>query len=193
MTITIRRSVPIDLEASTSQARIITFDGLRDDVEHFAMLFEGRGIEPPLVRIHSECVTGDVFGSLRCDCGLQLREAIVRISDEGGSILYMRQEGRGIGLTSKIDAYRLQDLGRSTYEANLDLGFPEDARTYDQAAGMLEALGFSSIRLMTNNPLKIDSIEEGGIEVCGTVRTRTYLNKANSNYLLAKRQRGHTI
>ncbi len=122
--------------------------------------------QPVLTRIHSECLTGDVLSSHRCDCGSQYRAALKKIADEGrGVLLYMRQEGRGIGLINKLKAYKLQNEGMDTVEANLALGFPEDMRKYDVAAYMLKALGVSSVRLMTNNPKKIEGLEEYGIKV----------------------------
>ena len=148
----------------------------------------------PLVRPHSECLTGDVFGSQRCDCGAQLREAVEHIAEVGGYLLYLRQEGRGIGLYPKLDAYLLQDAGLDTYEANLALGHAEDERDYTVAAQMLHALGLSSVALLSNNPDKVHQLSRLGINVVEQVPTRVHLSVANAAYLAAKADRGgHTI
>ena len=147
----------------------------------------------PLVRVHSECLTGDVLGSQRCDCGPQLHEAVERISDEGGYLLYLRQEGRGIGLYNKLDAYALQDAGLDTYEANLALGFAKDERDYTVAAQMLLALGINHIDLLTNNPDKATQLQSAGIRVNSQVPTRLHLSSGNGRYLAAKTWRGHTF
>ena len=151
--------------------------------------------EPPLVRLHSECLTGDALGSLRCDCGPQLKEAMHRIAEEGrGVILYLRQEGRGIGLGNKIRAYALQDEGADTVEANHQLGFPDDARDYGLAVALLHELGVCRLRLLTNNPRKVASLEKDGIEVVGRVPLRVGENPHNAGYLATKRQRlGHLL
>lgn len=151
--------------------------------------------EPVLVRIHSECLTGDAFGSLRCDCGPQLHAAMERIAAEGrGVLVYLRQEGRGIGLTNKIRAYRLQDRGADTVSANLALGLPADLRTYEQAARALALLGVRRIRLMTNNPAKIDALRSLEIDVAGRVPLRIKANRENAFYLATKKLRmGHLI
>ena len=125
----------------------------------------------PLIRPHSECLTGDVFGSQRCDCGPQLREAVERIADAGGYLLYLRQEGRGIGLYSKLEAYALQDTGIDTYEANLALGHREDERSYVAAAQMLHALGVSRVALLSNNPDKARQLRSCGVTVVAQVPT----------------------
>lgn len=137
-------------------ARAYTFIGLADELPHLALeLGQPDRAAMPLVRPHSECVTGDVFGSERCDCGRQLREAVERIERHGGYLLYLRQEGRGIGLYDKLEAYSLQDQGLDTYEANLQLGHVEDERDYTVAAQMLQALGVERIALLSNNPDKL--------------------------------------
>jgi GTP cyclohydrolase II len=148
----------------------------------------------PLIRPHSECLTGDVFGSERCDCGRQLREAVERIAVAGGYLLYLRQEGRGIGLYSKLAAYALQDAGADTYEANLALGHAEDERSYLAAAQMLHALGASRVALLSNNPDKARQLQSWGVTVVEQVPTGVYLSDANQRYLETKARRGrHTL
>lgn len=147
----------------------------------------------PLVRIHSECLTGDAFGSLKCDCGPQLNAAMQAIQEAGcGAILYLRQEGRGIGLTNKIRAYALQDQGHDTLDANLMLGFPADARTYEMCGTMLAHVGVTQVRLITNNPDKVAYLTENGIKVVERVPLLVGVNAANASYLATKRDRmGH--
>jgi GTP cyclohydrolase II len=146
------------------------------------------------VRPHSECLTGDVFGSQRCDCGPQLREAVERIGAGGGYLLYLRQEGRGIGLYAKLDAYALQDDGLDTYEANLALGRGEDERDYGAAAQMLAALGVGPIRLLSNNPDKARQLAALGVPVVERVPTAAHVSEANVRYLRAKVEHtGHTL
>ena len=174
----------------TATARVFTFHGLVDGREHLAFGL-GRLTDDrvPLVRPHSECLTGDVFGSQRCDCGPQLREAVERIAEVGGYLLYLRQEGRGIGLYSKLDAYALQDTGLDTYEANLALGHREDERDYTAAAQMLSALGADRIALLSNNPDKTDQLSRLGVTVTECVPTGVYRSPANAGYLAAKATR----
>src|SRR3954471_14452733 len=172
---TVRRRVAVPLQTPdgfSAQADVVTFEGLADGREHLALrppdwqraLRRGAaGGAAPLVRPHSECLTGDVFGSERCDCGPQLREALERVADTGGLLLYLRQEGRGIGLYAKLDAYALQDRGLDTYEANVALGRGEDERDYTAAAQMLLALGAKRIRLLSNNPDKAAQLDVLGI------------------------------
>lgn len=187
----------------STAADVVTFDGLVDGREHLllglgdwksALDRAAAGGDAPLVRPHSECLTGDVFGSERCDCGPQLREAVERIAEEGGFLLYLRQEGRGIGLYAKLDAYALQDAGLDTYEANVALGRGEDERDYTVAAQMLHAVGADSIRLLSNNPDKATQLESLGIHVTEHVRTGVHLSDANHRYLEAKRDHtAHTL
>ena len=153
----------------------------------------GEGDTPPMVRLHSECLTGDAFGSRRCDCGEQLRYAMRRIDEAGrGAILYLRQEGRGIGLGNKVRAYTLQDGGLDTVEANRALGFPDDARRYEIAAAMLEALGIRSLRLLSNNPAKAQALTKLGIEVAGELPIVVEPHDHNADYLRTKVERmGH--
>lgn len=149
-----------------------------------------------LARVHSECLTGDVFGSRRCDCGPQLREALSRIAAEGcGVVVYLRgHEGRGIGLLAKLQAYQLQDGGRDTVDANLDLGLPADARHYGAASQILRDLKVDSVRLMTNNPEKVSNLEAYGVEVAERVPLTPRPNEHNLAYLLTKRDRmGHAL
>jgi GTP cyclohydrolase II len=183
-------------------ARVLTFDGLVDGGEHVALGLGDRSsarsadsrVTPPLVRLHSECLTGDVFGSQRCDCGPQMREAVERISDEGGFLLYLRQEGRGIGLYAKLDAYALQDGGLDTYEANLALGYPADGRDYTAAAQMLHALDEDRVRLLSNNPDKAAQLDRYGVTVSDRVPTSVHLSPVNGRYLATKAHRGaHAI
>lgn len=179
-------------EKSNIDAEILSFHGLKTDKEHVAIIFKqaDQTQDMPLVRMHSECLTGDVFHSSRCDCGEQLEETINRMGESGGIILYLRQEGRGIGLYNKIDAYRLQSQGMNTYEANNHLGFDDDLRDFTEAAQMLEALGVNKIRLVTNNPKKIRELSEYGIEIGEVVNTSAHIKDGNENYLKAKVSHG---
>ncbi|KUO08817.1 GTP cyclohydrolase II [Streptomyces sp. DSM 15324] len=176
-------------------AELVTFHGLADGQEHVAVVLgESAPGTVPLVRLHSECLTGDVFGSARCDCGPQLREAVERIAETGGILLYLRQEGRGIGLYNKLDAYALQDQGLDTYEANAALGLPEDGRDYTAAAQMLNALGVTSLDLLSNNPDKADQLRALGIDVHDRVPTGVFTTPHNVRYLRAKvLQTQHTL
>jgi GTP cyclohydrolase II len=144
----------------------------------------------PLVRPHSECLTGDVFGSQRCDCGLQLREAVERIAEAGGYLLCLRQEGCGIGLYSKLEAYALQDTGIDTYDANLALAHDEDERSYVAAAQMLHALGVSRVTLLSNNPDRTGQLRSCGVTIVEQVPTGVYVSAANHRYLQTKARRG---
>jgi 3,4-dihydroxy 2-butanone 4-phosphate synthase / GTP cyclohydrolase II len=167
-----------------------------DGLHHLALVMgDVRGGEPPLVRVHSECLTGDVFGSRRCDCGEQLHAAMARIAAEGrGAILYMRQEGRGIGLVNKLRAYELQDTGMDTVEANVHLGFPPDPRDYGIGAQMLVDLGIRRMRLMTNNPTKRVGLEAFGLEIVAMEKVATPVRPENQRYLLTKQeQMGHLL
>lgn len=161
--------------------------------EHVALTLGDLRGAPALLRIHSECLTGDALFSLRCDCGFQLEHAMQRIAVEGrGALLYLRQEGRGIGLSNKIRAYALQDQGHDTVEANVQLGFPPDARRYDTALAILKDLDVTAVRLMTNNPRKIAALEAAGIAVAERVSIECGRNPHNENYLLTKAGRlGH--
>lgn len=194
---TVRTQVPVPLrfhDGYTVTARVITFAGLVDGREHLALALGAADRPVPLVRPHSECLTGDVFGSERCDCGPQLREAAERIATTGGYLLYLRQEGRGIGLYAKLDAYALQDTGLDTYEANLALGHDADARDYTVAAQMLGALGVDRVALLSNNPDKADQLTRLGVTVAERIRTGVHLSPANAGYLATKARRAaHTL
>ncbi|RME63552.1 MAG: GTP cyclohydrolase II, partial [Nitrospirae bacterium] len=176
--------------------RAIAYENMVDDQVHIALVKgEIKPDEPVLVRVHSECLTGDVFGSMRCDCGQQLHRAMEMIEEEGrGIILYMRQEGRGIGLANKLKAYMLQDQGLDTVEANLKLGFKPDLRDYGIGAQILVDLGVRKMRLMTNNPRKIVGLEGYGLEVVERVPIEVKPNPVNLNYLKTKKKKlGHLI
>jgi 3,4-dihydroxy 2-butanone 4-phosphate synthase/GTP cyclohydrolase II len=185
--------LPTDLGEFTAYGYRITID----DSEHVALVHgDLSGDEPVLTRVHSECLTGDVFGSHRCDCGPQLREAMAAVVREGrGVVVYLRgHEGRGIGLLAKLQAYALQDEGRDTVDANLDLGLPADARHYGTATQVLRDLGVSSVRLLTNNPAKTESLVEFGIPVVERVPLAPNPTVDNLAYLTTKRDRmGHDL
>jgi len=163
--------------------------------EHLAIMSEDfENIEAPFVRIHSECLTGDTLGSLKCDCQNQLNLALDFISKEGGLIIYHRQEGRNIGLLNKVNAYSLQDKGRNTIEANIELGFGEDDRDYRVVEHIFEDLGIKKIKLITNNPKKIEYVEGIGIDIVKRVPAITVTNKHNEDYLQTKKdQMGHML
>ncbi|MEV4349092.1 GTP cyclohydrolase II [Actinoplanes sp. NPDC049596] len=194
MPVRTRVRVPLRFaDGFTATADVITFTGLVDGKEHLALHFPGPA-EVPLVRLHSECLTGDVFGSERCDCGPQLREAVGRIAEVGGYLLYLRQEGRGIGLYAKLDAYALQDQGLDTYAANRALGRGDDERDYAAAAQMLADLDVSDVDLLTNNPDKARQLRLHEIAVRRVLPTRVHATPANRRYLTAKIEHtGHTI
>ena len=185
-----RARLPVE---GIGDAQMVAFREPSTGAEHVALLIGAPGGEPPLVRLHSECLTGDVFGSLKCDCGPQLKEALRLIAERGGGILlYLRQEGRGIGLTNKIRAYALQDRGLDTVDANRRLGFADDERDYATAAAMLRALGADKVRLLTNNPAKVEGLEAEGIGVVERVAHHLPVNPHNADYIETKRRRsGH--
>lgn len=201
---TIRTQIALPLrfpDGYSASAQIFTFHGLADGREHLAVglgdcsqaVPRRRQTGVPLVRLHSECLTGDVLGSQRCDCGPQLVEAVKRIAVTGGYLLYLRQEGRGIGLYSKLDAYTLQDAGLDTYEANTALGYREDARDYTVAAQMIKALGLDEVALLGNNPDKATQLTSLGITVTERVPTAVHLCATNARYLATKAERGHSL
>jgi GTP cyclohydrolase II len=186
--------------AACEQAEIVAFRSADDLREHVALVIgDQRGERAPLVRLHSECLTGDILGSLKCDCGPQLDAALRAMAEEAsaggwGVLLYLRQEGRGIGLINKLRAYRLQDQGFDTVDANNRLGLPTEARDFPVAARMLQLLGVSAIRLMTNNPAKVAALEAKGVEVAERVAHQLPPNPHNARYLETKRDRtGHFL
>lgn len=185
-----------ELPTRFGEFRVVAFTGDPQGKEHLALVRgDVRGAARVPVRLHSECLTGDVLGSLRCDCRDQLLASLERIGRMPlGVLLYLRQEGRGIGLTNKIRAYALQDEGHDTIDANRLLGFEDDQRDYGVAAQMLRALGIGSIRLMTNNPAKIDGLREHGIRVVARIPIMTPPNRHNARYLDTKAKRaGHWL
>jgi GTP cyclohydrolase II len=181
--------------AASEAGEIVAFRSDADAVEHVALLIGTPNGSPPLVRLHSECLTGDALGSLKCDCGPQLDAALAAIAASGwGILLYLRQEGRGIGLINKLRAYALQDQGFDTVEANLRLGFAVDARDFAVAAHMLRLLGQGAVRLMTNNPAKVAGLEAAGVRVVERVPHALPANPHNAHYLDVKRDRtGHLL
>jgi GTP cyclohydrolase II len=185
-----RARLPVD---GVGEAQIVAFRDGATGEEHVALVIGAFGGMPPLVRLHSECLTGDVFGSLKCDCGPQLHEALRLLREAGGGVLlYLRQEGRGIGLANKIRAYQLQDRGLDTVDANRRLGFADDSRDYGLAAAMLRALGVDAVRLLTNNPNKLEGLEAAGIRVVERVAHHMPVNPHNADYIATKQGRsGH--
>lgn len=192
----IRRVDSARLPTKYGEFTAVAYESLLDGKEHIALVKGDLStVEAPLVRVHSECLTGDVFGSTRCDCGDQLGRALEMIADEGvGVLLYMRQEGRGIGLLNKIRAYKLQDQGKDTVEANEALGFPPDLRDYGIGAQILADLGLKKIRLMTNNPRKIAGLEGHGLQVVARIPIEICPGKHNRFYLATKKRKlGHLL
>lgn len=198
LNIATRARLPV---AACDTAEIVAFRSADDTREHVALIIgDQSGDKVPLVRLHSECLTGDILGSLKCDCGPQLDAALAAMADEAtetggwGALLYMRQEGRGIGLINKLRAYRLQDQGFDTVEANERLGLPDESRDFATAARMLDLLGARTIRLMTNNPKKVAALEAAGIPVNERVPHQLPDNPHNARYLATKRDKsGHLL
>ncbi|HKD60130.1 MAG TPA: GTP cyclohydrolase II [Terracidiphilus sp.] len=177
------------LAASGSPAQIGKVEGL------VALVMGDIKSAPPIVRIHSQCLTGDVFGSLRCDCRLQLELALTRIAQEGaGMLLYEQQEGRGIGLMAKLRAYELQDKGLDTIEANLELGYEADCRHFELPAQILKQMGVPAVRLITNNPAKVEALELAGVKVVERISAEVPTEPTNERYLKTKREKmGHLV
>lgn len=187
-----RASLPV---AANAHAEIVAFRTVADAADHVALVIGKRDSSPPVIRLHSECLTGDVLGSLKCDCGPQLHEALHQIADaQWGILLYLRQEGRGIGLINKLRAYALQDQGFDTVDANTRLGFAIDARDFSVAARMLDLLGVTRVRLLTNNPQKVEGLALAGIEVTERLPLKIAANPHNAHYLETKKSRtGHAL
>jgi len=185
-----RANLPLD---DLPPSQMVVFRDSASGEEHVALVLGAFGGHPPLVRLHSECLTGDVFGSLKCDCGPQLKEALHILGTAGGGVLlYLRQEGRGIGLANKLRAYALQDRGFDTVDANARLGFADDERDYGMAAAMLRALGIDRVRLLTNNPAKLAGLANEGIAVVERVAHHMPTNPHNADYIATKRKKsGH--
>ncbi|MXO65832.1 GTP cyclohydrolase II [Altererythrobacter endophyticus] len=197
LTIATRATLPV---AACEDAQIVAFRSTNDLREHVALIIgEQNADRPPLVRLHSECLTGDILGSLKCDCGPQLDAALAAMAKEAeqggwGVLLYLRQEGRGIGLINKLRAYRLQDQGYDTVDANRRLGLPDEARDFPVAARMLELLHVGAIRLMTNNPAKVAALSSAGVNISQRVPHQLPANPHNARYLDTKRDRaGHLL
>lgn len=184
--------LPID---TYGEFTMMLFSNKLDNLEHFALIKEPKvPNKVPLVRIHSECITGDVFKSLKCDCGAQLDKSLTQIGDEGGVVIYLRQEGRGVGLSNKIKAYSLQEQGYDTVEANTHLGLPVDSRNYAIAFQIMKYLGIESVRLITNNPSKINAVEHYGVKVVERIPAIVPATPENSLYLKTKQEKlGHML
>jgi len=199
----VKKVAEADFPTRWGAFRILGFEGVHDTPQPCGINAEVEGLvavvmgdihsAPPVVRIHSQCLTGDVFGSLRCDCRLQLELAMRRIGEEGaGILLYEQQEGRGIGLMAKLRAYELQDHGRDTVEANVELGFAADCRAYELPALVLKLMGITQVRLITNNPEKVAALESAGIAVTERISAEVELQETFERYLRTKQEKmGH--
>ena len=201
--LSVQKVADADFPTRWGHFRILGFEGLTDPSEENRKPVEGAvalvmgniHAAPPVVRIHSQCLTGDVFHSLRCDCRQQLELALATIADKGaGILLYENQEGRGIGLMAKLQAYELQDQGLDTIEANLELGYKADCRAYELPAEILKMLGVKSVRLITNNPEKVEALVSAGIEVVERISAEVPSEPTNERYLETKREKmGHLV
>lgn len=194
--LSVQKVATANLPTQTGEFKIAAYRSLTGN-EEFVVLFKGemRADVPTLVRIHSQCLTGDVFGSIKCDCGLQLQKAMQMVEDEGrGAIVYQQQEGRGIGIINKIRAYELQDKGADTVEANEKLGFEVDAREYQQCAEILFELGLCKVRVISNNPEKLKALEEAGLRIVERVAVEVETREPAAHYLKTKREKlGHLL
>ena len=189
----IERSAVADLPTQFGHFKIYGYTNLLTKQEHVAIVKDDYSDKIPLVRVHSECFTGDVLHSLRCDCNAQLHAALKMIEEYGkGAVIYIRNhEGRGIGLVNKIKAYALQDQGQDTIDANLSLGFPEDLRDYGVGAQIIRDLGFNNFNLLTNNPKKIIGLKGYGLTIHDVVNIRTEINEYNERYMTTKKEKMH--
>ena len=190
----IKEEITTNLPTKYGNFKVILYKSKEKD--HHIALINGdvKGRNNVLVRVHSECITGDLFKSRRCDCGEQLEKALEKIGRENGVLLYLRQEGRGIGLLKKLEAYNLQDKGIDTVEANIKLGFKADERDYTIGAKILADIGLSTIRLLTNNPKKIEGLEKYGLKIVERIPLLTEANELNKGYLKVKKEKlGHLI
>jgi 3,4-dihydroxy 2-butanone 4-phosphate synthase/GTP cyclohydrolase II len=194
--LSVEKVATANLPTNIGEFKIAAYRSLTSN-EEFVVLYKGemRADVPTLVRIHSQCLTGDVFGSIKCDCGQQLQKAMKLIEDEGrGAIVYQQQEGRGIGIINKIRAYELQDLGADTVEANEKLGFAVDARQYQQCAEILFDLGLCKVRVMSNNPDKLKALEEAGLRIIERVPIEVEAREPAAHYLKTKKEKmGHLL
>ncbi len=194
--ITVEKVATANLPTEIGEFRIAGYRSLTSD-EEFVALYKGEmdANVPTLVRIHSQCLTGDVFGSIKCDCGPQLHKAMEMIESEGrGAIVYQQQEGRGIGIINKIRAYALQDEGADTVEANENLGFAVDARTYQQCAEVLFDLGLCQVRVMSNNPKKLEALEKAGLRIVERIPIEVKAEEPAAHYLRTKKEKlGHLL
>ena len=194
--LSVEKVATANLPTQIGEFKIAAYRSLNSN-EEFVVLYKGkmRADAPTLVRIHSQCLTGDVFGSIKCDCGLQLRKAMELIESEGrGAIVYQQQEGRGIGIINKIRAYELQDQGADTVEANEKLGFAVDARQYQQCAEILFDLGLCKVRVMSNNPDKLKALEEAGLRIVERVPIEVEAKEPAAHYLKTKKEKmGHLL
>ena len=191
---TVKAAATTTLPTRFGTFELTAFIEEKNGKEHLALVNNRVGMGTPLVRVHSECMTGDVFGSARCDCGEQLDAAMAQVTAQGGAIIYLRQEGRDIGLINKLKAYALQDQGLDTVEANVALDLPIDGRDYRAAADMLRAIGYRRIKLLTNNPEKVNGLEQYGIEVLAQMPLELAPRAENYDYMITKRDRmGHQL